>query len=136
LFYAKRTNWQKSGRIFFPRADTSGFIKEAIQFSKLYDAFTEEKTLVIGISQDKPAKLARFRSKHNLTCLLGTDHETDLCEQFGVWVKKSMYGESFLGVQRSSFIIDIDRKIIKIWPKVKVDGYAQDVLTSVKALSA
>ena len=121
---------------FFPRADTSGFIKEAIQFSKLYDAFTEEKTLVIGISQDKPAKLARFRSKHNLTCLLGTDHETDLCEQFGVWVKKSMYGESFLGVQRSSFIIDIDRKIIKIWPKVKVDGYAQDVLTSIKALSA
>jgi peroxiredoxin Q/BCP len=101
LFYAKRTYWQKSGRIFFPRADTYGFIKEAIQFSKLYDAFTEEKTLVIGISQDKPAKLARFRSKHNLTCLLGTDHETDLCEQFGVWVKKSMYGESFLGVQRS-----------------------------------
>ena len=63
---------------FFPRADTSGCIKEAIQFSTLYDAFTEEKTVVIGISKDKPAKLARFRLKHNLTCLLGTDHETDL----------------------------------------------------------
>ena len=121
---------------FFPRADTSGCTKEAIQFSALRDAFTEEKTVVIGISKDKPANLARFRLKHNLTCLLGTDHETDLCEQFGVWVKKSMYGKDFMGVQRSSFIIDIDRKIIKIWPKVKVEGHAQDVLTSVKALSA
>ena len=64
------------------------------------------------------------------------DHETDLCEQFGVCVKKSMYGKNFMGVQRTSFIIDIDRKIIKIWPKVKVEGHAQDVLTSVKALRA
>jgi peroxiredoxin Q/BCP len=136
LVLVNRTNWQKSGRIFFPRADTSGCTKEALQFSSLYDAFTEEKTVVIGISKDKPAKLARFRLKHNLTCLLGTDHETDLCEQFGVWVKKSMYGKNFMGVQRSSFIIDNDRKIIKIWPKVKVEGHAQDVLTSVKGLRA
>ena len=91
---------------------------------------------MIGASKDKPTRLARFRLNHNLTCLLGTDHETDLREQFGVWVKKSMFGKNFMGVQRSSFIIDIDRKIIKIWPKVKVEGHAQDVLTSVKALRA
>ena len=121
---------------FFPRADTSGCIKEAKQFSALGDAFTKENTVVIGISKDKPARLAKFRSKHNLTCLLGAAHETDLCEQFGVWVKKSMYGKNFMGVQRSSFIIDIDRKIIKIWPKETVEGQAQDVLTAVKARKA
>ena len=89
---------------------------------------------MIGISKDKPARLARFRLKHNLTCFLGSDHETDLCEQFGVWVKKSMYGKSFMGVHRSSYLIGIDRKIISIWPKVKVDGHAEDVLASAKAL--
>ena len=118
---------------FFPRADTSGCNKEAIQFSALCDAFAEENTVVIGISKDKPAKLAKFRLKHNLTCLLGTDHETDICEQFGVWVKKSMYGKNFMGVQRSSYLIDIDKKIINIWPKVKVDGHAQDVLDFIKS---
>ena len=119
---------------FFPRADTSGCTKEAIQFSALGDAFAEANTVVIGISKDKPARLAEFRSKHNLTCLLGADDETDICEQFGVWVKKSIYGKSFMGVQRSSFLIDIDRKIISNWPKVKVDGHAQEVLAAVKAL--
>ena len=121
---------------FFPRAETFDCTREAKQFSALDDAPAQEKTLVIGISKDKPTRLASFRLKHNLTCLLGTDHETDLCEQFGVWVKKSMYGKNFMGVQRSSFIIDNDRKIIKIWPKVKVEGHAQDVLTSIKALRA
>ena len=119
---------------FFPRADTSGCTKEAIQFSAFGDAFAEENTVVIGISKDRPAKLAKFRLKHNLTCLLGADHETDLCEQFGVWIKKSMYGKSFMGVQRSSYLIDVNGKIINIWPKVKVDGHAQDVLDSVKDL--
>ena len=89
---------------------------------------------MIGISKDRPAKLAKFRLKYNLTCLLGADHETDLCEQFGVWIKKSMYGKSFMGVQRSSYLIDVNGKIINIWPKVKVDGHAQDVLESVKDL--
>ena len=121
---------------FFSRADTSGCTKEAIQFSALGDAFAQENTVVIGIAKDSPTRLAKFRLKHNLTCLLGADHETDLCEKFGVWVKKSMYGKSFMGIHRSTYLIDIDRKIIKIWPKVKVDGHAQDVLNSVKALGA
>ena len=119
---------------FFPRADTSGCNKEAIQFSALCDAFAQENTVVIGISKDSAARLAKFRLKHNLTCLLGSDHETDICEQFGVWVKKSMYGKSFMGVRRSTFLIDIDKRIISVWPKVKVDGHAQDVLATLKAL--
>jgi len=135
LVFVNQTNWPKNGHIFSPRADTSGCIKEAKQFSALGDGFKKENTVVIGISKDKPARLAKFRLKHNLTCLLGTDHETDLCEQFCLWVKKSMYGKSFMGVHRSSYLIDMDRKIISIWPKVKIDGQAQDVLSSVKALS-
>ena len=89
---------------------------------------------MIGISKDKPVRLAKFRLKHNLTCLLGADHETDLCEQFGVWVEKSMYGHSFMGVYRSSYFIDIDRKIINIWRNAEVDGHAQDFLTVERAL--
>ena len=119
---------------FFPRADTASCTKEAVQFSALGDAFAQENTVVIGVSKDIPARLAKFRLKHNLTCFLGADHETDICEQFGVWVKKSMYGKNFMGVQRSSYLIDIDKKIIGIWPKVKVDGHAREVLASVKAL--
>ena len=124
----------KKWSYFFPRANTAGCIKEAKQFSALGNAFPKENTVVIGISKDKPARLAKFRLKHNLTCLLGSDHETDLCEQFGVWVNTSMYGKSFMGVQRSTYLIDIESKIISFWPKVKVDGHARDVLASVKAL--
>ena len=120
--------------VFFSRADTSHCTIEATQFSALADAFAKENTVVIGISKGKPARLAKCRLKHNLTCFLGSDHETDLCEQFGTWVKKSMYGKSFMGVRRSSYLIGIDRKIISIWPKVKVNRHAGDVLASVKAL--
>jgi peroxiredoxin Q/BCP len=119
---------------FFPRADTSSCTKEAVQFSALGNDFTQENTVVIGISKDRPAKLAKFRLKHNLTCLLGADHGTDICERFGVWVKKSMYGKNFMGVQRSTYLIDTDRKIFSTWQKVRVDGHARDVLASVKSL--
>ena len=124
--FTNRTNWQKSGHIFFPRADTTSCSKEAIQFSALNRAFEEENTVVIGISKDKSEKLARFRLKHNLTCLLGSEDETNMCERFGVWIQKSMYGKNFMGIQRSSYLIDVNSKIINIWPKVKVDGHAQE----------
>ena len=119
---------------FFPRADTSGCTKEAIQFFALHDAFTEEKTVVIGISTDKPAKLVRFRLKHNLTCLLGTDHETHLCQQFGVWVKKSMYGKAYMGIQRATFVINATGRVAAVWPKVKADGHAAEVLAFVQTI--
>jgi peroxiredoxin Q/BCP len=119
---------------FFPRADTSGCTKESIQFSALGDAFAAENTVVIGVSKDTPTKQAKFREKHGLTCLLGADHETDFCERFGVWVEKSMYGKRYMGIQRASFVIDVNGTVAAVWPKVKVDGHAEEVLTAVKAI--
>jgi len=119
---------------FFPRADTSGCTKEAQQFSALQQEFTAENAIVIGVSKDTVAKQAKFRAKYNLTCLLGADNETGFCEEFGVWVEKSMYGKTYMGIQRASFIIDADGKVAAVWPKVKVDGHAGEVLERLKAL--
>ena len=118
---------------FFPRADTSGCTKEAMAFTSLLAEFDAANTVVIGISKDTPEKQAKFRAKHNLECLLGADNETDICEQFGSWVEKSMYGRSYMGIERSTFLIDPDGKITKIWRKVKVPGHAEDVLAQVQA---
>ena len=119
---------------FFPRADTSGSTKESIAFSELMDDFAAANCVVIGISKDTPAKQAKFREKHGLTCLLGADHESDVCEQFGVWVEKSMYGKKYMGIQRASFLIDANGKVAETWPKVKVDGHANAVLEAARAL--
>ena len=119
---------------FFPRADTSGCTKEAIALSGLLDEFAAAGCRVIGISKDTPAKQAKFREKHGLTCLLGADHESDVCEQFGVWVEKSMYGKKYMGIQRASFLIDADGTVAETWPKVKVDEHAATVLEAARAL--
>ena len=118
----------------FPRADTPGCTKEAEQFFTLHDEFTAQNTVEIGVSKDKPAKQAKFRAKYGLTCLLGADHETSFCEEFGVWVEKPIYGKTYIGIKRASFIIDSDGKIAAIWPKVKVASHAADVLERLKAL--
>ena len=119
---------------FFPRADTSGCTKESIAFSELMDEFAAANCVVIGISKDTPAKQAKFRDKYGLSCLLGADHESDICEQFGVWVEKSMYGKKYMGIQRASFLIDADGTVAETWPKVKVDGHASAVLEAARAL--
>lgn len=119
---------------FFPKADTPGCTKEAIAFSQLKAEFEAARTRVIGISKDKAAKQGKFREKHDLTCALGADDDSDICEQFGVWVEKSMYGRTYMGVQRATFLIGSDGIIQKAWPKVKVPGHAEEVLEAVKAL--
>lgn len=119
---------------FFPKADTSGCTKEAIAFSQLKSEFDGLNTRVIGISKDKAAKQAKFREKHDLTCALGADDESGICEQFGVWVEKSMYGRKYMGIQRATFLIGSDGTILRAWPKVKVPGHAEEVLEAVKAL--
>ena len=119
---------------FFPRADTSGCTKEAIAFSELLEQFTAANCGVIGISKDTAAKQAKFRAKHGLTCLLGADDETDVCEQFGVWLEKSMYGKSYMGIQRATFVIDEAGNIAAVWPKVKVPRHAEEVLACVEGL--
>ena len=119
---------------FFPKADTSGCTKEAIAFSQLKAEFDAAGTRVIGISKDKATKQAKFREKHELTCALGADDDSDICEQFGVWVEKSMYGRKYMGIQRATFLIGGDGSILRVWPKVKVPGHAEEVLEAVKAL--
>ena len=119
---------------FFPRADTSGCTKESTQFSNLIEDFAAAGTEVIGISKDTPQKQAKFRAKYDLKCHLGADHDTDVCEKFGVWVEKSMYGRAYMGIQRATFVIDASGKVVAVWPKVNVNGHAAEVLAFVQTI--
>ena len=125
---------------FFPRADTGGCTKEAVAFSGLMEQFRAANCVVIDESVGQlsyhhtAAKQAKFRAKHGLTCELGADDETDICEQFGVWVEKSMYGKSYMGIQRATFLIDSSGTVVETWPKVKVPGHAEAVLERVQSL--
>ena len=124
----------KTVLFFFPRADTPGCTKEAIEFSLLKKDFDALNIKLIGISKDSIIKQEKFKNKHNLTCILGSDDNTNICENFEVWVEKSMYGKKYMGIQRTTFLIDEDRKIVKIWEKVKVPNHAQEVLDFSKSL--
>ena len=120
---------------FFPRADTSGCTAESIAFTNLQREFDKLDCIVIGISKDNPKKQGKFREKYNLTCELGADFENDVCEQFGVWVEKSMYGKKYMGIQRSTFLSNEQGIITNVWEKVKVPGHAEEVLETVKSLN-
>ena len=119
---------------FFPKADTTGCTKEAISFSDLMNEFEDLNTIVIGISKDTIEKQKKFKSKYDLKCILGSDVDIELCSKFGVWVEKSMYGKKYMGIQRSTFLINAEGKIQHIWNKVKVPGHAEEVLKIVKKL--
>ena len=120
---------------FFPRADTSGCTAESIAFTNLQKKFEKLNCIVIGISKDNVKKQAKFREKYNLTCILGADFENNVCEQFGVWVEKSMYGRKYMGIQRSTFLCDEKGIITKVWMKVKVPGHADEVLAAVEKMN-
>ena len=119
---------------FFPRADTSGCTAESIAFTNLQNDFDNLNCIVIGISKDNVKKQAKFREKYNLSCELGADFENDVCEQFGVWVEKSMYGRKYMGIQRTTFLSNNSGIITNIWEKVKVPGHAEEVLKALKEL--
>ena len=110
---------------FFPKADTTGCTKEAITFSNLINEFKDLNTVVIGISKDTVEKQIKFKSKYDLKCILGSDVDIKICSKFGVWVEKSMYGKKYMGIQRSTFLINTEQKIQHIWNKVKVPGHAE-----------
>ena len=120
---------------FFPRADTSGCTAESIAFTNLQNDFDNLNCVVIGISKDNVKKQAKFREKYNLSCELGADFENDVCEQFGVWVEKSMYGKKYMGIQRTTFLSNNSGIITNVWEKVKVPGHAEEVLKAVKELN-
>ena len=119
---------------FFPRADTSGCTAESIAFTNLQKKFEKLNCVVIGISKDNIKKQAKFREKYNLTCELGADFENNVCEQFGVWVEKSMYGRKYMGIQRATFLSNEKGIITNVWEKVKVPGHADEVLATVEKM--
>lgn len=119
---------------FYPKDDTSGCTKEAISFSEHKDAFAALGATIVGISPDSPAKHDKFKAKYDLTIMLGADEEKTVVEDYGVWVEKSMYGKKYMGVERSTFLIDGSGTIVKAWRKVKVPGHVEAVLEAVKAL--
>ena len=120
---------------FFPRADTSGCTAESIAFTNLQEKFQKLNCIVIGISKDNIKKQAKFREKYNLTCELGADFENNVCEQFGVWVEKSMYGRKYMGIQRATFLSNEKGIITNVWEKVKVPGHADEVLAAVEKIN-
>jgi len=119
---------------FYPRADTPGCTKEAIDFTRLSSAFAENQTAVLGISADAPLAQEAFRDKHQLSTPLVSDEQHKMLEAYGVWGEKSMYGKTFQGILRTTFLIGTDGRIIKIWRNVKVDGHAEEVLAQVRPL--
>jgi thioredoxin-dependent peroxiredoxin len=119
---------------FYPRADTPGCTREAIDFSRLRADFKKAKTDILGVSADPVKAQDAFKKKHKLTIGLLSDETHKMLDAYGVWGKKSMYGKSFMGILRVTFLIGPDGRIAHIWPKVKVEGHADDVLEAAKAL--
>lgn len=120
---------------FYPKDDTPGCTSEAKDFSALKSAFDDAGVAVLGISKDPPAKHRKFIDKHGLTVPLATDAETGgLSDALGVWAEKSMYGRTYMGMVRTTVLVDADGRIARIWDKVKVKGHAEEVLAAAKAL--
>ncbi|MEK1850591.1 MAG: peroxiredoxin [Phyllobacterium sp.] len=119
---------------FYPKDDTSGCTQEAIEFSGLRPQFEKLGAKVIGMSPDPVKKHDKFKTKHDLKVDLVADEDKAIIESYGLWVEKSMYGRKYMGVERTTFLIDSDGKIAKIWNKVKVPGHAAEVLEAAKAL--
>lgn len=119
---------------FYPRADTPGCTREAIDFTRLESAFADEGAAVLGISADTVKAQESFRAKHQLSVPLISDEQHEMLEAYGAWGEKSMYGRNFMGIIRTTILIGADRRIAKIWRNVRVDGHADDVLAAVRAL--
>jgi peroxiredoxin Q/BCP len=119
---------------FYPRADTSGCTKEAIDFSRLKSAFTRAGTDILGVSGDPVPAQDAFKKKHKLSIALASDEKHRMLDAYGVWREKSMYGKKFLGIVRTTFLIGPDQRIAQIWPRVSVEGHAEAVLAAAKAL--
>ena len=119
---------------FYPRDDTSGCTKEAQGFTAAEAEFARAGAVVLGVSKDSVASHDKFAKKHDLSIALLSDEEGDVCERYGVWGEKKMYGKTFMGIERATFLIGKDGKIARVWRKVKVPGHVEEVLEAVRAL--
>ncbi|MFT8550679.1 MAG: thioredoxin-dependent thiol peroxidase [Acetobacter okinawensis] len=120
---------------FYPKADTPGCTKEACGFNEALQAFEKVGLSVIGVSRDPVKKLDAFATKYGLTFPLASDEAGHVTEAYGVWVEKSMYGRTYMGIERATFLIDASGNIAYIWPKVKVSGHVEAVLAQASTLN-
>jgi len=119
---------------FYPRANTSGCTREAIDFTRHKAAFSRAGAELLGVSADPVKAQDAFKAKHKLNVALASDETHRMLEAYGVWQQKTLYGRKFLGIVRTTFLIGPDQRIARIWPRVSVDGHADEVLAAVKAL--
>jgi peroxiredoxin Q/BCP len=120
---------------FYPKDDTSGCTREGIEFTEALTKFKRQGAVVIGVSKDSVAKHDKFKAKHKLKVILGADEDGKVVEKYGVWVEKSMYGRKYMGIDRSTFLIDEAGKIARHWRKVKIPGHVEEVLQAVNDLA-
>jgi peroxiredoxin Q/BCP len=125
---------QKLVLYFYPKDDTSGCTREAQDFTALAGEFREAGTWILGVSKDDPKSHARFTAKYDLAVPLASDRDGSVCEAFGTWVQKSMYGRKYMGIDRATFLVDRDGVVKRVWRKVKVPGHAQEVLEAAREL--
>jgi thioredoxin-dependent peroxiredoxin len=119
---------------FYPKADTPGCTIEAKDFSRLSPAFAKAGVAVVGVSADPVKKQDAFKTKHALATPLASDETHEMLQSYGVWGQKSMYGKTYMGIQRTTVLIGADGRIARIWPKVKIEGHAEEVLAAAQAL--
>lgn len=120
---------------FYPKDDTSGCTREAVAFTALLPKFSRLGVQVVGVSKDSVESHAKFKAKHDLSVLLASDPDGKVVQSYGCWVEKSLYGRKYMGIDRSTFLIDPKGKIARIWRKVKVPGHAEEVLAAAKAMA-
>ncbi len=125
---------RKAVLYFYPKDDTSGCTKEAIEFNALRKDFDKAGVEIVGISPDSPKSHDKFKAKHGLEIALAADEARAMVEAYGVWVEKSMYGRKYMGVERATFLIDGKGVVARVWNKVKAPGHAAEVLEAAKAL--
>ncbi|RED53651.1 thioredoxin-dependent thiol peroxidase [Aestuariispira insulae] len=119
---------------FYPKDDTPGCTKEACGFRDSMPDFSAIDAVIVGVSKDTVAKHDKFKAKYELPFTLASDEDGSVCEAYGTWVEKNMYGRKYMGIERATFLIDAEGKLARIWRKVKVKGHVEDVLEAVKAL--
>jgi peroxiredoxin Q/BCP len=119
---------------FYPKADTPGCTKEAIAFSTLRAQFAKANTAIVGVSADPLRAQDKFKAKHNLNIALASDETKTMLDAYGAWGEKSLYGRKFMGVLRKTYLIDGGGLIARVWPKVSVDGHADEVLRAARDL--
>lgn len=120
---------------FYPKDDTPGCTQEALDFTAHAKAFESAGAVVLGVSRDSLSRHEKFAAKHNLTVQLGSDEDGKVSEAYGTWEEKSMYGRTYMGMARRTFLIGPDGKIIRVWPKVRVKGHAEEVLENINSLT-